>query len=302
MRPPGVWWHPAGAEPPSQAEGREGGRRKAGSGPDTRAAVGDCQKAHKVGGKHWSLSDWWDHHGSPFRRPAWREDYERRATPFVRWDPRAKSCAGLLMVRTLSSIGLDVPAHLRRTADWADLIDSASYPTPEDAVVRPSAARQLALSLRLDNTAAFHSALVHTLAASDVDEVVRRQPFAAAATAAMARYAAGVTRMRDAAKVTGRVVVYGLDEDDTLSDPLVPFFLYRDADYAVGTLRRGRRVKVTANANPWRSPQGPDLGRIFAPYGGGGHHDVGSVILKGSDAAQPEDLVGKLLEVLNDAS
>lgn len=246
---------------------------------------------------HPSATYWWDHHGNPFRQSQWREEYEQRLSPYVQWNPQAKSCAGL-MVRAFTSVELDVPAHLRQTAEWADLIDSASYPTPEDAVVRLSAARQLALSLRVDNTVAYHTALVRTLAEANVDEVVGRPPFAATVAEARTRYAKGVERMRDVARLDGNVVVYTLDADDILSDRLVPFFLHHDADYSLGILRTRHQVKVTANANPWRPHHGPDLGRIFAGYGGGGHHDVGSVILQGSDATQPEGVLRQVLDVL----
>ena len=246
---------------------------------------------------HPSATYWWDHHGNPFRQPRWREDYEQRRSPFVHWDPQTKSCAGL-MVRTLASAEFDVPAHLRRTATWADQIDSASYPTPEDAVVRPSAARRLALSLRVDNTVAYHTALARAIAEFDVEEVVRRPPFAVTVAKAMTRYTKGVERMRGTATLEGDVVVYTLDDDEILSDRLVPFFLHRDAHFSVGILRTGGQVKVTANANPWQPSQGPDLGRIFASYGGGGRHDVGSVIIEGPSATQPEGVVQQVLDAL----
>jgi hypothetical protein len=245
---------------------------------------------------HPSATYWWDHHGNPFRQPQWREEYERRLSPYVQWDPRARSCAGL-MVRIFTSSDLDVPVHLRRTADWADQIDSASYPTPEDAVVQLSAARQLALSLRVDSTVSYHTALARALTEVNVEDVVRRPPFVATVEEAKAQYARGVEQMRNTAKLDGNIVVYSLDNDDILSDRLVPFFLHRAADYSVGILRKGHQVKVTANANPWHPSHGPDLGRIFASHGGGGHHDVGSVIIKGADVS-PEEIVREVLEVL----
>jgi len=246
---------------------------------------------------HPSATYWWDHHGNPFRLPQWRKEYELRISPFISWDPSAKSCAGL-MVRALTAAEFKIPIHLRRTADWADQIDSASYPTPEDAVVKPSPARQLALSLRVDSTAAYHTALAQALIETDVEEVVLRPPFRSAVENAKARYERGIERIRSTAKLDRDVVIYNLDEEDVLGDRLIPFFLHRKANYSLGIWRIGRRVKVTANANPWQPPHDLDLGRIFTHYGGGGHHDVGSVILKDSDAMRPEAVLQKILNAI----
>jgi len=250
---------------------------------------------------HPSATYWWDHHGDPFRHASWREEYERRMSPFVQWDPDAKSCAGLIL-RTLSTSDYDVPAHLQRTAAWADMIDSASYPTPEDAVINLSPARQLALSLRVCETYEYHTALVYALADLDVADVARLSPFSETAATAVASYAAGVERMRKVSRLDVNTVTYTLDEGGPFSDRMVPFFLFRDAAYSLGILHDGRRLKVTANANPWRPPQTLDIGRIFRLHGGGGHHDVGSVILKGADAARADDVLKNVLTILHGAA
>lgn len=250
---------------------------------------------------HPSATYWWDHHGNPFRQTAWRDEYERRTSLFVQWDSDAKSCGGLIL-RTLTAAGFDVPDHLRNTAAWADLIDSASYPTPEDAVIQPSLARQLALSLRVCDTAEYHTELVYALADRDLAEVVRLEPFSTMAATALDLYAAGVERMQQASKLEGNVVIYTLDEDETLSDRMVPFFLFRDAGYSLGLLRNEQHIKVTANANPWRPSIGVDIGLIFARHGGGGHHDVGSVIMERTDAAGAEAVMRDVLNTLSDAN
>jgi hypothetical protein len=247
---------------------------------------------------HPTATYWWDHHGNPFRHESWREKYERQASPFIQWDSSAKSCAGLIL-RALSTAAYDAPDHLQRTAGWADLIDSASYPTAEDAVFRLSVARQLALSLRVCTTAEYHTALVYALADLDVGDVVRLSPFSEMAATAVTGYAAGVERMRKVSRLEGNTVVYSLDENGPFSDRMVPFFLFRDAGYSLGILHNSQQSKVTANANPWRPPQALDIGGIFTLYGGGGHHDVGSVILKGAEAARADAVLKGVLAILH---
>jgi hypothetical protein len=246
---------------------------------------------------HPSAELWWDHHVNPFRREVWRKDYERKESSFVQWDPKAPSCAGLI-VRCLLAEGIEPPEHLRRTAEWADLIDSASYPTPEDAVTRPSAARQLALSLMMDDSVGYETNLVRALSERDIKEVRTEAPFRQAASEAMARYARGLERMRQSASLEGNVVVYRVDSRGAICDRLMAFYLHRDADYSLGIIRTSAETKVSANANPWRRPDGPNLGRIFERHGGGGHHDVGSVIFPGAHNSRPERVLREVLKSL----
>jgi len=58
-----------------------------------------------------------------------------------------------------------------------------------------------------------------------------------------------------------------------------------------------REQGLLAVENPWHRPRGPDLGRLFSRYGGGGHHDIGSVILD-RDGVQPERVVQEVLRVI----
>jgi hypothetical protein len=245
---------------------------------------------------HPDAAYWWDHHENPFRNPAWYTEYRARSSPLFRWDPDAGSCAAL-MARSIHEEGLELPGHLERTARWADLIDRAAYPTPEAAVIRPSEARRLSLSLRTDASAPYQAALVRALGEADVEEVARWPPFAGAVERTMERYAQGVETMRSSARVERNVVLYTFDDQHGLVDGLVPFYLHRDVEYSVGIFRQDAQIKVTANENPWHRPLGPDLGRLFARYGGGGHHDIGSVILD-RDGVQPERVVHEVLRVL----
>src|SRR5688572_23271712 len=246
---------------------------------------------------HPDAATWWDHHVNPFRRAAWRKEYVVIASSFVRWDPEAKSCAGLI-ARCLSAEDFEIPAHLCRTVQWAELVDSASYPTPEDAVVRQSAARRIALSLAVDDSISYHQELVDSLLSSDVEGVVERSPVREAVAKAAVWYERGIERMREGATREGNIIVYRVESIDSISDRLVAFYLYRDADYSLGIVRRGAETKVTANANPWQSPDGPDLGRIFARHGGGGHHGVGSVVIPGSDSTRAERVLREVLDAL----
>jgi hypothetical protein len=242
---------------------------------------------------------WWDHHPTTFLDTAAEAHYRARQSSTVAWDPDAPSCAGLI-AGLAESQGYALPDHLRETARWADKLDTASYSSPDEAVLDHSAARQIALSFHVDSSAVYHEAIVRALASMPLEEVASLPASRPRLKEALRRYAQGIDLVRVHSVFQRGIVVYDVAPSTEIVDRMIAYYLFPTADYAVGVFRTPGRVRVTCNASPWRRPVGPDLGKLFARLGGGGHEYVGSVILTGegtdSIALVVEQIIGHLRE------
>jgi hypothetical protein len=220
---------------------------------------------------------WWDHHATTFISAESRDSYQRRRSPSVKWDPDAPSCAGLIL-RDVREHG-PVPAHLEDMARWADKLDAAQYESPEDAVLRLSPARLIALSFVVEDTPIYYDSLIRDLIKMTVEEAASTPLCRPYCDQARQRYNLGLELFRNRASFDGSIVLYDVTVGNEIVDRMMPYYLFPQADYSLGIVRSASRtVKLTCNASPWRRPKGPHLGELFAQYGGGGHHDVGSAL------------------------
>jgi hypothetical protein len=242
---------------------------------------------------HPGATYWWDHHETSFLDAKLQRHYERRRTAYVRWDPAAPSCAGLIAA-SARRLGAELPAHLAETVRWADKLDSASYDSVEEAVGNASAARQIALSFHIEDSAEYHRLLIDALRQMTLDEIVKRAPFRSRAAEALRRYWKGLKLMRQNSRLERDIVLYDVSLHSEIVDRMMPFYLFPQAKYSLGIWRRPEQTKVTSNASPWQKRSGPNLGKIFARYGGGGHRDVASVILPKHGALAAEKLLGEI--------
>ncbi len=182
---------------------------------------------------------------------------------------------------------------------WADKLDSASYESPEDAVLNLAPARLISLSFAIDDSAKYHDLLIRALLREPVQEVFVRSEIHERCEEARRRYTRGIELFRREARLDRGVVLYDLIvTNEQIVDRMIPYLLHPQADYTLGVVRNGGRVKLTCNSNPWRRPQGPDLGKLLTRYGGGGHHDVASALLHGASPAMLAQAVNDIASEL----
>jgi hypothetical protein len=89
--------------------------------------------------------------------------------------------------------------------------------------------------------------------------------------------------------------VFDVDSSDVLINRYAPYLFFPKARYSLGMVRTTDGIKITAMRNPWLQFPSVYLGKIFERFGGGGHRRVGSLLLKGSDATDPERVMKRLL-------
>jgi hypothetical protein len=136
---------------------------------------------------HPLASYWWDHHPTTFSSYEDRHHYSRRASNFVRFDPRAKSCASLIS-ESFRAEQCELPPHLAESTLWANKLDSADYSSPEEAVLLDSAAQKISLSFYSDNSDSYHNILVNLMLRYDLNEVIENKEVRARITPALRAY------------------------------------------------------------------------------------------------------------------
>ena len=221
---------------------------------------------------------WWDHHGTTILRDDWRGNYEKRKSAFVKWDRNAPSCARVIS-GAAAELRLSLPRHLLEAVDWADKLDSANYSSAEEAVLATSPAKQLALSLRIDKTIAYHTEVVRSLLSKTLLQVVSVPTIRTRIEEAMRLHQKGLALVRQDAYIKDGLAVYDVEVTDELVDRMIPYLLDPDVRYALSIVRRSDQIRISCNASPWIARSGPDLGHLFKRFGGGGHRDIGSVLL-----------------------
>jgi hypothetical protein len=233
---------------------------------------------------------WWDHHANPFMEKAWETSYRQKAGPAIQWNPRAPSCARLVSDQA-TSVGICLPDFLQETVQWADKIDRARYKSPLEAVSTREPARRLALSLATDRTTDYHSTLIRLLCITSMEQVVLRPECQNQCRIGVQRYEKGLKIMESSAKLDHDVVMYSLNLDDEIIDRMMPYYLFPEANFSLGIVRQRGQLKVTCNSNPWIVPRGVHVGDLFSNVGGGGHRDVGSVIVLDGEQKQAERIL-----------
>jgi hypothetical protein len=258
--------------------------------------------------------DWWcDHHQTAFLSPSDRAHFEADRSGRKRFDPAAPSCAGLLARWLAAEHGLDV-APLADHVRWAELIDSASFESPAQAVELVEPALQLMALLesapaedsgpRAADGAAerpnLSALLVRELAQASIAEVHALPAVRAALAPVLARQRATLELMRARLRVERGLGSFDLSADGTESfNKFIPYYLEPTLDYTVGLTLSPRRSKVSVGSNPWRRPQPlVNLGELCARYGGGGHAAVGAVTLPATERETARRAFEEICETL----
>lgn len=243
---------------------------------------------------------WFDHHGTTFLTGPFEEDYERRQGPLVAFDRQSPSCALLIWNGRLPLSG-DHEAKVLA----ADLIDSARYESPQQAVFGDAPAFRINASMAVGETDDYTRFLVRQLLTTSLE-----------ATAALPEVADRYGRYRDLRDLGMKgfvpspnletrdgylltddgILLFAVDGSEGIISRYAPFTVSPAARYSLGVVTNGDRAKITAMRNPWIEFASVPLGDIFKRFGGGGHQRVASTRLHGKNRAEA---VSTLMEIRN---
>jgi hypothetical protein len=225
------------------------------------------------------LSWYFDHHRTAFASEADRGAFEaRRDAGRFFFDPAYSSCTKLIADVGRERLGIDLP-DLSELVKWADLVDSARFASPEDAVNRSSPIMQLVSVVEHYGDDAFFRELAPELMRRPLLDVAQSKAVVNRYKPLGKKHERFVQRVKQKSERRGRVVFVDLTESVLESvGKFVTYALFPDSVYSVvvGLLKNGPKISV--GYNPWSGrPLDTDISAICARYGGGGHPVVGGI-------------------------
>ena len=248
--------------------------------------------------------DWWcDHHHTTWLEPEHEAHFKADQSGQKRFDSGAPSCAGLLARWLAREHGFD-PEPVEELVRWADLIDSAAFESPGQAVELKDPAMQLAMLLESAPAPGLTDKLITTLArAGRLDAVLELPEVQAALEPVISRHEQDIERFR-----RRMVVDQGVAEVDLSADGVdgfnkfIPYYLSQEElRYTVVLTSSARRAKVSVGSNPWQRPDPlHNIGELCKRFGGGGHPVVGAVTLPAGDIQGARAAYDEILTTLRD--
>ena len=227
-----------------------------------------------------ALTWYFDHHASAFPTSADRQDFHDRLEIKGRgfYDAKCGSCTKLIADVAREQFAVDVSRY-DELVRWADMIDTAGFPTPQMAVDRTEPEMKLLAVIERYGDDALLRELVPLLLERPVHEVALAPTFVARYAGLEAQHRAGIDRIRSREDRRGSVV--WVDLLDAPSDTVTKFVTYADAPdvpYSVIASRTKDHCKISVGYNPWSGVvRTHDISKICERYGGGGHPVVGAI-------------------------
>jgi hypothetical protein len=225
------------------------------------------------------LTWFFDHHRTAFGTPEEKDFFEERiATGRYFYDAACSSCTKLIATAATTTFGVKLDG-LEELVHWANVIDSAAFKSPEEALDRSNPVMRLAAVIERHGDDRLITELVPKLLERPLAEIAASPSVAERYGLIEAQHEKFVRRVRERAQQRGRVVMVDLtDEALETIGKFVTYALYPDAVYSViiGLLKNA--AKISVGYNPWSGkPLDTDISAICARYGGGGHPVVGAV-------------------------
>ncbi len=228
-----------------------------------------------------ALKWYFDHHVSAFPSDVERAHFAKlEKTGQAYFDAKAGSCTVLVDRVARERYGVDTSKYAELVR-WADMIDTASFPTPQMAVERSQPEMKLLAVIEQQGDDKLLDDLVRRLLVRPVSEVAADADLVARYAPIDALHRAQVERIRKREERRGPVV--WVDLLDTLTETVTKFVTYADvpdAPYSVVASRTEKRCKISVGYNPWSGVERThDIAQICERYGGGGHPVVGAIAL-----------------------
>ena len=247
-----------------------------------------------------SLTWYFDHHVSAFPSDKERQHFgklEEKGHAF--FDAKSGSCTILIDRVAREKFGVDT-SRFADLVKWADIIDTASFPTPQMAVDRREPEMKLLAIIEQQGDDKLLDELVRRLLERPLADVVQDADMAARYAPLEALHREQVERVRKRESRRGDVV--WVDLLDILSETVTKFVTYADvpdARYSVAASRTEKRCKISVGYNPWcGKPRTHDIAKICERFGGGGHPVVGAIALP-PDAEACRKIALGIVEELN---
>ena len=255
--------------------------------------------------------DWYfDHHVSAFVTPEDRAFYDRAVADtegrsgsqgrHMFHDGAYSSATKLIADIGRARFGLD-PAPTAELVRWADMIDSASFPSAKMAVERAEPELRLMTVIEHLGDDAFLTRMVPRLIEQPLADVARAPDVVQAYEPLGRAHEAFVKLVEQKAEKVGQVVL--VDMSSQLIDvagKFVTYALFPESAYSVMLTRSKTKCKISIGHNPWsRIARVHNIAAICERYGGGGHPVVGAITLKADAIDEARRIARSVAEELD---
>jgi hypothetical protein len=251
--------------------------------------------------------DWYfDHHVSAFVTPEDRAAYELRAKQGEAAGERRyfhdgtySSATKLIADLGKQRFGLDTRGD-QELVRWADMIDSAAFPSAKMAVERAEPELRLMTVVEHHAGDAFLAKMVPRLLEQPLSEVARSAEVAEAYEPLGRGHEAFVKLVEQRATTLGVVVLVDLaDQLIEVAGKFVTYALYPQSAYSVLLSRSKSKCKISIGYNPWSPvPRKHNIAAICERHGGGGHPVVGAISLPADEVDEARALARSITEEL----
>jgi hypothetical protein len=227
------------------------------------------------------LTWYFDHHVSAFVTHSDRSAYESAVRETETGKPRDRrmfhddhygSCTKLIADVGAARFDLD-PAPTAELVRWADIIDSAAFPSAEMAVARREPELQLMTVVEYTGGDDFLAKTVPRLLSEPLAEVARAPDIQAAYAPLLRTHESFIEQVKRHAEEKGPVVYVDLSSETIdVAGKFVTYALYPKSAYSVVVTRSKTKCKISVGYNPWSGvPRTHSIAELCERYGGGGH-------------------------------
>ena len=249
------------------------------------------------------LTWYFDHHVSAFPSADDRALYEERsqagATRTMFHDGAYGSCTKLIADIGKAQFGLDV-SNQGELIRWADMIDTAGFPSAEMAVARSEPVLHLMTVVEHGGDDAFLQAMVPRLLEEPLEEIARGEDIESVFAPLAAQHEGYIELVKKHATVKGDVVIVDLSPVVVdVAAKFVTYSLWPDSAYSVVLSCSPSKCKISIGYNPWSPvPRRHNIAAICERHGGGGHPVVGAISLPADQAERARKLMNEIAEEL----
>jgi hypothetical protein len=245
------------------------------------------------------LTWYFDHHRTAFQSDEDRQKFEDAHNRQFFFDAGYSSCTKLIFDTGMRDFQFSDP-ELEPLVKLADVVDSARFDSPEQAVDRSDPLMRLVSVVEHYGDDGFYANLVPELLQKPVAEVARSSFVNERYKPLGKKHERFVERVREKSEVQGRVVFVDLTETILESvGKFVTYALFPRSVYSVlvGVLKGGPKISV--GYNPWSGQAlDADISAICARYGGGGHPVVGGISFAANEVERARTVAHEIAKEL----
>jgi hypothetical protein len=226
------------------------------------------------------LTWYFDHHRSAFQLPGDRSHFEQARVRSCAHGPGqhfhdagAPSCTSYLAQIATEQFGLDLSAHAE-LIHWAQVIDTAAFPSPEAAVLYEQPAMQLAAWIQAAEQPQVIARFIESLLVTPLARLAEQPWVRELVEPRLAAHRADIELIRRLGRHENGVFSYDLlDEGPRILSHFIPYYLVPDCTYSVGIYAHpDGDLRLSVGFNPWQREQRVhDLAELCERHGGGGH-------------------------------